>query len=278
MNIQPRQTTRTRQLKSGFTLIELLIVISIIAILAGILFPVFARARENARRASCQSNLKQIGLGVLQYVQDYDEFMPPAVFTSIETGDSAPGYALSGARIGPYTRSDQILVCPSDPGPRFTVRSVSGTADVPCSYIVTEDQFTGKTGFRAAPALGGNTFAFTWGAFSYSFPVPLADFAAPAETIMVTEQDESRLGADRFINAFPAAPSLPNYSAYASSLVSNRHLQTINYLFADGHVKAFRRPDRLQFNVVSLDRSGANATLNGVSYYYFWRKGVTGKE
>src|SRR4028119_299121 len=61
----------------GFTLIELLVVIGIIAILAAILFPVFARARENARRSSCQSNLKQIGLGMLQYAQDYDEkFMP----------------------------------------------------------------------------------------------------------------------------------------------------------------------------------------------------------
>src|SRR5471030_268187 len=62
--------------KRGFTLIELLVVIAIIAILAAILFPVFARARENARRASCQSNLKQLGLATLQYVQDYDERYP----------------------------------------------------------------------------------------------------------------------------------------------------------------------------------------------------------
>src|SRR5205809_4233116 len=64
---------RTRR---AFTLIELLVVIAIIAILAAILFPVFSRARENARRASCQSNLKQIGLGFLQYAQDYDERLP----------------------------------------------------------------------------------------------------------------------------------------------------------------------------------------------------------
>ena len=64
---------QSQQKYSGFTLIELLIVIAIVAILAAILFPAFARARENARRASCQSNLKQIGLGLAQYIQDYDE-------------------------------------------------------------------------------------------------------------------------------------------------------------------------------------------------------------
>src|SRR5947199_9310919 len=63
--------------KRGFTLIELLVVIAIIALLAAILFPVFARARENARKSSCINNLKQIGLGIQQYSQDYDEMMTP---------------------------------------------------------------------------------------------------------------------------------------------------------------------------------------------------------
>src|SRR5687767_15336393 len=73
--------------KSGFTLIELLVVIAIIAILAAILFPVFARARENARRTSCASNLKQISLGFLQYAQDYDERLPlPRWFTGAYMG------------------------------------------------------------------------------------------------------------------------------------------------------------------------------------------------
>src|ERR1022692_2123096 len=70
-----RQVVARRGQSSGFTLIELLVVIAIIALLAAILFPVFARARENARRSTCQSNLKQVGLGLLQYMQDYDEKM-----------------------------------------------------------------------------------------------------------------------------------------------------------------------------------------------------------
>ena len=71
---------------TGFTLIELLVVIAIIAILAAILFPVFARARENARKTNCLSNLKQLGMGMLQYAQDYDEtFCPSCATTGIPT-------------------------------------------------------------------------------------------------------------------------------------------------------------------------------------------------
>ena len=73
----------------GFTLIELLVVIAIIAILAAILFPVFARARENARRTSCLNNMKQIGLGFMQYTQDYDEKYPPNM-PETGTPDGAP--------------------------------------------------------------------------------------------------------------------------------------------------------------------------------------------
>src|SRR5687767_13552480 len=117
----------------GFTLIELLVVIAIIAILAAILFPVFARARENARRASCQSNLKQIALGMIQYTQDYDERLPLMFYmrnmTYLPAGD--PGQLpnpmtydsnVTGGNfvtswvdeIQPYVKSQQIFACPSD--------------------------------------------------------------------------------------------------------------------------------------------------------------------
>jgi prepilin-type N-terminal cleavage/methylation domain-containing protein len=87
---------------SAFTLVELLVVIAIIAILAAILFPVFGRARENARRSSCQSNLKQIGLGILQYTQDYDETMPPAY----------DGGLTWRAVTQPYLKSKQLFSLP----------------------------------------------------------------------------------------------------------------------------------------------------------------------
>lgn len=97
------------QKKKGFTLIELLVVIAIIAILAAILFPVFARARENARRASCQSNLKQIALGFKQYIQDYDELYPSA-----EAGTAIGSQPAYTAKLQPYLKSQQIFQCPSD--------------------------------------------------------------------------------------------------------------------------------------------------------------------
>ena len=118
---------RLQSKRLGFTLIELLVVIAIIAILAAILFPVFARARENARRASCMSNLKQIGLGMMMYVQDYDgkyfwrcygpdvgSYKAPGSYQACATywGPNGKTTATSGF-LQPYLKSTQIFSCPS---------------------------------------------------------------------------------------------------------------------------------------------------------------------
>ena len=94
--------------RRGFTLIELLVVIAIIAILAAILFPVFAKAREKARQSSCSSNLKQLSLAVLQYVQDYDEMLPDAECNGYYDGRV---WIISNI---PYIKNQQIFRCPSE--------------------------------------------------------------------------------------------------------------------------------------------------------------------
>jgi len=102
--------------RRGFTLIELLVVIAIIAILAAILFPVFAKAREKARQASCQSNMKQIGLAWLQYIQDYDETSPTAYWlTGRGAINSAWGETFFCSKTAPYlyAKNVQLFVCPS---------------------------------------------------------------------------------------------------------------------------------------------------------------------
>ena len=103
-----------KKARKGFTLIELLVVIAIIAILAAILFPVFARAREQARKSSCVSNLKQLGLSVIQYTQDYDEQFPIGLNWRGEN-DTVPRYQAGFKyQLNPYVKSNQIYVCPSD--------------------------------------------------------------------------------------------------------------------------------------------------------------------
>ena len=127
--------------RSAFTLIELLVVIAIIAILAAILFPVFARARENARRSSCQSNLKQIGLGVLLYTQDYDEKYPAGYMPT--NGVNVPWPVV----LQPYVKSTQVFLPPSNTAPENSYMRRSNNT-IPVSYLANgggdNDYFGGR--------------------------------------------------------------------------------------------------------------------------------------
>src|SRR5258708_29999091 len=164
--------------RRGFTLIELLVVIAIIAVLAAILFPVFAQAREKARQASCMSNLRQIGLGFVQYVQDYDEKLPDRrdlkrslsggykPWTSWPTSD--PRAAWAAITLYPYIKNYDIWACPSVKGSAMgsVVQVVQPiTADpTPATYYwlwrfdrpddpVPLDDFWGKTDQQAVDDL-----------------------------------------------------------------------------------------------------------------------------
>ena len=128
----------------GFTLIELLVVIAIIAILAAILFPVFAQAREKARAASCTSNLKQIGLSVRMYLQDYDE-------TYLPWGQSVT--ASPAAILDPYIKNYQVWVCPSETN--ANVRKNLNPTYVSYMFNDGEDVSSGKSNRASQRAVGG---------------------------------------------------------------------------------------------------------------------------
>lgn len=174
-----------RKSAQGFTLIELLVVIAIIAILAAILFPVFAQAREKARQASCLSNTKQVGLAIIQYVQDYDEQLPAgrSVSSTNSTMLITPGVGWAGA-VFPYSKSGQVLRCPDDATPA----TVSTSATVGPGYPVS---------------------------YSYNFNLgngaALASMTAPANTIVLTEVKGDSANA-----VTPAETPLPT-SGFSSS-------------------------------------------------------------
>ena len=233
-------------MRRAFTLIELLVVVSIVAILAALLFPIFGRARENARRSSCQSNLRQIGLGLLQYLQDYDEKMPRSFFGTSSGADKTTRDKTKWMDvIFPYVRSEQIFVCPSQSGAsyRFSGNLAAGE----------ESDDYGSYGQNGAYSASGD--AQTPPRSSGLYLIGLSQIAAPAATIWAADIN-SRQGADRsygilWTNASDAkiSPQPVKTSAADASIpagnrqlekIIDRHLATTNVLFCDGHVKAFK--------------------------------------
>lgn len=128
------------KLRKGFTLIELLVVIAIIAILAAILFPVFAQARDKARSASCLSNLKQVATASLMYVQDYDETIMPARtqadFKSANGAACNRGFSPWVVLIQPYTKNWTMMRCPSQPEDPFDIWGTNASSIPECNWAL----------------------------------------------------------------------------------------------------------------------------------------------
>lgn len=216
--------SRMKRSWRAFTLVELLVVIAILGILAALLFPVFSRARENGRRASCQSNLKQIGLGLLQYSQDFDEILVADWHGSTAADGTDKTQPLSSATVSykwmdaafPYIKNEQVFNCPSAQGraarPYRYYKNLSAETEDYGSYTITHG-YGANNSVRTPPV---------------SHPllddlVNLSQVADAPRTVWISD------GNGDF------------YSSVTVNGVNNvleRHLEMTNVLFLDGHVKA----------------------------------------
>lgn len=230
--------SRTNRARHGFTLIELLVVIAIISILAAILFPVFARAREQARKAACMSNLKQIGLGMTMYVQDYDGTFP------VGWRDAAVDVYWYQV-LQPYIKNKQVFICPTA-GPILksdgTLQHSGGYG-----YNIGGTAYTAN-GYNDWPGNGFGYRAGYWMTSSGNGPLKISVIDEASETIMITDPASFGYHSNGFsavgynaskympvLHGGKVGPFADGESTTAPPLEGGG-----NYLFADGHVKYLR--------------------------------------
>lgn len=214
--------------RKAFTLIELLVVIAIIAILAAILFPVFSRARENARRASCMSNMKQIALGCIMYTQDYDGALFPYKYQNSSNNNGS-----EMAMIQPYIKNTQVFRCPS------SAQSYSSSTNPTLCTTDPTHWYCSSYGFPAVAAANPHKAVLL--NLNFGGNVVIIDsIPAPSQTCLLAETKRSTdttntWGYTRF-NGYDL-----NATGYDGLLVPERHFDGSNYAFIDGHVKWLKK-------------------------------------
>jgi prepilin-type processing-associated H-X9-DG protein len=208
-----------------------LVVIAIIAILAAILFPVFGKAREKARTASCQSNLKQIGTALQMYSQDYDEHLPGFVNYGPPARPSSRNWRDLGE---PYIKNNQVRDCPSHTGPPYNVANGRGG-----SYALNFISYA--PGQHTPP---GSNYGWTPNP-AQNQTVHMAQAMHPATTIWVCDYSTGNRPDYPLISS---GGDIPNWhQSFATDAFSRRHLDAIDFLFLDGHVK-WVRPEKMPYN------------------------------
>lgn len=235
----------------AFTLIELLIVIAIMALLAAILFPVFSRARENARRSSCASNLKQLALGMIQYTQDHDERFAPNIYPTSACADSVTGGTCSPCsssaasttpitcirpawpdHLWPYVKNSQIFNDPSS-GNNYFQGCKFGDGSTPCSPPASTTRrpwmYTGQN--QPTIDTDGSYRRQRDGVFYGYHSTELH----PAGGVPPLMHSEIAYPAEKLL--FAEAVSTLSYPASSCGNLSPRHFDGVNVAFVDGHVK-----------------------------------------
>lgn len=197
--------------RRGFTLIELLVVIAIIAILAAILFPVFAKAREKARQSSCLSNTKQLGLALMQYSQDYDEMLP--IYNIDQT-------RMWADLVGPYIKNTQILLCPSG-----AYTNCNNASRPNCARSLMCNITGGKSSY-----FYNNLYATGWATYYGMSMRAIGSITKPAETVIIGDGECAVVDQPNNIDNINARTWPGN----------TRHNDGGNVAFCDGHSKWFK--------------------------------------